>query len=161
MVTFHTVLKFLVGHILAGAVIILGTLLFTFVCYVAGLATAPHGIDTPVAVIPEFLMLMFMAGLVAVIASTGSFLISTLLTWLRTKRHFPAWLPIAVVPLVAFLIIFLIFGRTKDLAFIAAGAGGVFVYFGIYWTLLTTSAAVLDFIFRKGSRSEASSDSKP
>ena len=43
MVTFHTVLKFFIGHVLAGAVIILGTLLVTFVCYVFGLATASQG----------------------------------------------------------------------------------------------------------------------
>ena len=83
MVTFHTVLKFMVGHVLAGAVIILGTLFVTFMSYVTGLATAPHGVDTPVAVIPEFLSLMFMAGAFAVLASTGLFLISTLLQWLR------------------------------------------------------------------------------
>ena len=52
MVAFHTVLKFLVGHILAGAVVILGTLFVTFVCYVVGLATAPDSFETPVAEIP-------------------------------------------------------------------------------------------------------------
>ena len=152
MVTFHTVLKFLVGHILAGAVVILGTLFVTFVCYVAGLATAPHGIDTPVAEIPLFLTLMFMAGVVAVIASTGSFLISVLLTWWRSKQCFPAWLPIVVIPLLAFVVVYLIYGRAKDMAFVSIVTGGVFVYFGIYWTLLTSSSAVLDFLRRSLSR---------
>jgi len=152
MVTFHTVLKFIVGHVLAGAVVILGTLLVTFVCYVVGLATAPHGIDTPVAEIPLFFMLMFMACVVAVVASTGSFLISVLLTWLRSKRHFPAWLPVVAIPLLAFVVVFVIYGQTKDMVFLTVVTGGVFVYFGIYWTLLTSSSAVLDFFRRKLSR---------
>jgi hypothetical protein len=149
MVTFHTVVKFLVGHILAGAVVILGTLFVTFVCYIIGLATASGGIDTPMAEIPLFLMLMFMAGVVAVSASTGSFLISVLLTWLRSKRRFPAWLPVIAIPLLAFVVVFLIHGQTKDMAFVAIVTGAVFVYFGIYWTLLTSSSAVLDFLRRK------------
>jgi hypothetical protein len=149
MITFHTVLKFMVGHILAGAVVILGTLLVTFVCYIIGLATASEGIGTPVAEIPLFLMLMLMAGVVAVSASTGSFLISVLLTRLRSKRRFPAWLPVIAIPLLAFVVVFLIFGKTKDMAFVAIVTGAIFVYFGIYWTLLTTSSAVLDFLRRK------------
>ncbi len=149
MVTFHTVLKFLVGHILAGAVVILGTLLVTFVCYVVGLATAPEGIDTPVAEIPFFLTLMFMAGVVAVSASTGSFLISVLLTWLRSKRHFPGWLPVIAIPLLAFVIVFLIWGQTKGVVFVAIMTGAISLYFGTYWTLLTSSSAVLDFLRRK------------
>ena len=149
MVTFHTVLKFLVGHILAGAVVVLGTLLVTFVSYIIGLATAPDGIDTPMAEIPLFLMLMFMSGVVAVSASIGSFLISVLLTWLRSKRRFPAWLPVIAIPLLAFVVVFLIYGQTKDMIFVAIVTGAVFVYFGIYWTLLTSSSAVLDFLRRK------------
>ena len=155
MITFHTVLKFLVGHILAGAVVILGTLLVTFVCYIIGLATASGGIDTPVAEIPMFLMLMFMAGVVAVSASTGSFLISVLLTWLRSKRRFPAWLPVIGIPLLAFVAVFLIHGQTKDMVFVAIVTGAVFVYFGIYWTLLTSSSAVLDFLRRKFMREDS------
>jgi hypothetical protein len=149
MVKFHTTLKFIVGHVLAGAVVILGTLLVTFVCYIIGLATAPDGIDTPMAVIPEILMLMFMAGVFAVIASTASFLISVLLTWLRTKRHFPAWLPVVAIPLLSFLVVLPIFGQTRGLNFVAALTGAVFVYFGIYWTLLTSSSTVLNFLRRK------------
>ena len=149
MVTFYSVLKFMAGHVLAGAVVILGTLFATLIFYVVGLATAPNGIDTPVAVIPEFLMLMCIAGVFAFVASTGSFLISILLTWLRSKMRFPVWLPIAVIPLVAFLVVVLIYGRTKDMRFMSVVTGGVFVYFGIYWTLLTSSAALLDFIRAK------------
>ena len=152
MMTFHTVLKFLVGHILAGAVVILGTLFVAFVCYVVGLATASEGIDIPVAEIPFFLMLMFMAGVFAVGASTASFLASVLLTWLRTKQHFPSWLPVLAVPLVAFVVVALAFGRTKGMDFVAVVTGSAFVYFGIYWTLLTSSGAVLDFLRRKLSR---------
>ena len=152
MVTFHTTLKFLVGHILAGAVVIFGTLFVTFVCYVLGLTTAVHGIEMPAAEIPFFLTLMFMAGVVAVTASTGSFLISVLLTWLSSKRHFPAWLPIIAIPLLAFVVVFLMFGQTKDMIFVAVVTGGVFIYFGIYWTLLTSSSAVLDFLRRSLSR---------
>lgn len=40
MLTLHTTLKLIVGHILAGAVVILGTLLVTLACYIIGLATA-------------------------------------------------------------------------------------------------------------------------
>jgi hypothetical protein len=149
MVTFHTALKFTIGHVLAGGVAILGTLLVTLVCYIIGLATASHGIDTPMAVIPEFLMLMFMAGVFAVIASTASFLISILLTWLRTKRHFPAWLPIVVIPMFTFIVVLLTFGQTRGLDFVAVVTGAAFVYFGIYWTLLASSGAVLDFFRRK------------
>jgi Na+/H+ antiporter NhaB len=149
MVTLHTTLKFIVGHVLAGAVVILGTLLVALICYLIGLATAPHGIDTPVAVIPEFLMLMFMAGGFAVIASTASFLISTLLTWLRTKRRFPVWLPVVVVPLFTFIVVLLGFGETRGWDFVAVVTGSAFIYFGIYWTLLASSGAVLDFLRRK------------
>lgn len=152
MVTFHTALKFAVGHVLAGAVVILGTLLVTVVSYVIGLATAPHGIDTPVAVIPEFLMLVFTAGVFAIIISTASFLISVLLTWLRTKRYFPAWLPIVAIPLLTFVVVLLVFGRTKDMNFVETMTGTAFVYFGVYWALLTSSGAVLDFFRRKLSR---------
>ena len=145
MVTFHTILRFIVGHVLAGAVVILGTLLVTLVCYIVGLATARQGIDTPVAVIPEFLMVMFMAGVFAVIASTVSFLISALLTWFRTKRQFPAWLPVLVIPLLTFIVVLLAFGQTRGMDFVALVTGLAFVYFGIYWTLLMSSSAVLDF----------------
>lgn len=154
MVTLHTALKFVVGHFLAGAIVILGTLLVTCMCYLIGLANAPHGIDTPVAMIPEFLSLMFMAGVVAVAASTGSFLISSFLIWLRAKRQFPAWLPIFVIPTVAFVTVFLIFGRTKDMIFVTVLTGAVFVYFGVYWTLLTSSSAVLDYVHQKLSNRE-------
>lgn len=156
MVTLHSALKFVAGHVLAGAVIILGTLFVTFACYVIGLATAPHGIDTPVAVIPEFLTLMFMAGIFAVIASTASFLISALLVWLRTKRHFPAWLPLVVIPSATFILTLLIFGPTRGLDFVGLMTALAFVYFGTYWTLLTSSGAVLDFLRRKLSRQQAS-----
>ena len=149
MVTLHTTLKFVVGHVLAGAVVILGTLLVTLLCYIISLATAPHGIDTPMAVIPEFLALMFMAGVFAVIASTASFLISILLTWLRSKRRFPAWLPVVVIPLITFVAVYLIYGRTRDMGFVGVATGLAFLYFGIYWTLLMTSEAVLDFFRRK------------
>jgi len=152
MVTFHTILKFIVGHVLAGAVVILGTLLVTLVCYLVGLATAPQGIDTPAAVLPEFLMLMLMVGVFAVIASTASFVISALLTWLRTKRQFPAWLPVIVIPLITFVVVLLAFGQTRGMDFVALATGLAFVYFGIYWTLLTSSSAVLDFARRKLSR---------
>ncbi len=155
MVTFHTALKFVVGHVLAGAVVILGTLLVALACYVIGLATAPHGIDTPAAVIPEFLTLMFMVGVFALVASTASFLISVLLTWLRTKRHFPAWLPVVTIPLLTFVVVLVIFGRTRDMSFVAVVTGMAFVYFGIYWVLLTSSGAVLDFLRRKLFRQKA------
>jgi hypothetical protein len=153
--TSHTALKFIVGHVLAGAVIILGTLFVTFVCYIVGLASAPQGIDTPVAEIPFFLTLMFMVGVFAIGVSTGSFLISTLLQWLRTKWHFSVWLPVFVVPLLTFLVVLLAFGRTRDMAFVELVTGMAFVYFGIYWILLMSSAAVLDFFRRKLSRQKA------
>lgn len=149
MVTSHTILKFIVGHALAGAVVILGTLFVALVCYIVGLATAPQGIDTPVAVIPELLILMFMAGVSAVIVSTASFVISALLTWLRMKRQFPAWLPVIVIPLLTFVVVLLAFGQTRGMGFVALVTGLAFVYFGIYWTLLTSSGVVLDFFRRK------------
>jgi hypothetical protein len=152
MVTFHKISKFIIGHVLAGTVLILGTLLVVLVCYIIGLATAPQGIDTPAAVIPEFLMLMFMAGVFAVIASTASFLISVFLTCLRTKRQFPAWPPVIVVPLLTFVVVLLAFGQTRGMSFVALVTGLAFVYFGIYWTLLTSFSAVLDFARRKLSR---------
>ncbi|MGZ4974156.1 MAG: hypothetical protein ACXWDN_15450 [Limisphaerales bacterium] len=152
MATFHTALKFVVGHVLAGAVVIIGTLLVTLACYIVGIATATHGIDTPVAVIPEFLMLMFMAGVFAVIASTASFVISVLLTWLRAKRQFPAWLPVIVIPLLTFIVVLLAFGQTRGMDFVGLVTGLAFIYFGIYWALLTSSSAVLDFARRKFSR---------
>jgi hypothetical protein len=155
MVTLHTGLKFVVGDVLAGAVVILGTLLVTGVCYLFGLATAPRGIDTPVAVIPEFLALMFTAGVFAVFLSTASFVVSVLLTWLRTKRHFPAWLPVIALPLVTFLVVLLLYGRTRDMSFVAVVTGLAFLYFGIYWTLFTSSGAVIDFLRWKLSSQKA------
>lgn len=148
-VTFHSVLKFIVGHVLAGAVVILGTLLVTLVCYIVGLATDSKGLDTPVAEIPFFLSLMFMAGVAAIIASTSSFLISIFLLWLRSKRPFPFWLPILMVPLLTSVFVLLIFGSAKDMQFMAATTGMAFVYFGIYWTILMSSSAVLDFLRSK------------
>jgi hypothetical protein len=92
---------------------------------------------------------MFMAGVFAVIVSTASFLTSVLLTWIRTKRRFPAWLPVFVIPLLAFIVVLLAFGRTRDRGFVGVVTGAAFVYFGVYWTLLTSSGAVLDFCRRK------------
>jgi hypothetical protein len=144
MVAFHTSLKFVVGHVLAGAVVIFGTLLVTLVCYIIGLATAPDGIDTPVAVIPEFLGLMFMAGFFAVMISTVSFVISVLLTWLRSKWPFPVWFPILAIPILTFVIVLLV-SRPTDLSLVALVTGAAFIYFSIYWTLLTSSGAALDY----------------
>jgi hypothetical protein len=155
MATFHTILKFVAGHILAGAVIIFGTLFVAFVCYLAGLATAPQGIATPFAVIPEFLMLMFTVSVFAVIVSTSSFLVSALLQWLRSKRHFPVWLPLLLIPVLTFLLVLVMFARTRGMAFVALITGMTFMYFGVYWTLLTSSAAVLDFLRHKLSRQKA------
>lgn len=152
MVTFHTILKFIVGHVLAGAAVILGTLSVACGSYLVGLATAPGGIDNPVGVIPEFLTLMFTAGVFAVMVSSASFLVSVLLTWLRTKRRFPAWLPVALVPLVTFVVVLLGFGKSRGLDFAAVVAGLALVYFGIYWAVLVCSSAVLDFLARKFSR---------
>ena len=142
-------MKFVAGHTLAGAVVILGTLMVTLVFYVIGLASSPQGIETPVAVLPEFLALMFTVGVFAVLVSTASFLLSVLLTWLRTKRNFPAWLPVVTIPVLAFVVVLLVFGRTIDKGFVAAVSGAAFVYFGTYWTILTSSGAVLDFFSRK------------
>jgi hypothetical protein len=152
MVRFHTALKFIIGHVLAGATIILGTLFVTFVCYLLGLAKAHDSFDTPAAELPFFLSLMFMSGIFAVIASTVSFLISVFLTWLRTKRRFSVWLPIVVVPLLTFIVVLPVFGRTRGLDFVWVATGLAFLYFGIYWTLLTSSGAVLDFLRRIFSR---------
>ncbi len=95
---------------------------------------------------------MLMAGVFAVIASTASFMISALLSWLRTKRQFPLWLPVIVIPLLAFVVVLLAFGHSRGTDFVALVTGLVFVYFGIYWTLLVSSSAVLDFARRKLSR---------
>ena len=152
MVRSHTVLKFIIGHVLAGATIILGTLLVTFVCYLLGLVKAHNSFDTPAAEIPFFLTLMFTSGVFAVIASSASFLISVLLTWLRTKRPFSVWLPIILVPLLTFIVILPAFGRTRGFDFVWAATGLAFLYFGIYWTLLTSAGAVIDFLRRIFSR---------
>jgi len=141
-----------VGHVLAGAVVILGTLFFTLVCYVVGLATAPDGIDSPVAVLPELLVLMFTVGIFAIVVSTASFLISSLLQWLRSKWNFPVWLPLFIVPLLTCLVVLLASGPARDIAFFALVTGLAFIYFGVYWTLLMSSAAVLDFLWRKLSK---------
>lgn len=135
---------------------ILGTLLVTFVCYVVGVATAAGGIDNPIAVIPEFFALMFLAGVFAVVFSTAAFVVSVLLTWLRAKRFFPAWLPVFAVPLVTFLVVVLLYGRTREMSFVAVVTGLAFVYFGIYWTLLTSSGAVIDLLRRKFSGQKTS-----
>jgi hypothetical protein len=143
------------GHILAGAVIISGTLLFTLVCYFFGLATSSYGIDTPAAVIPEFLALMFMASVFAVAVSTGAFILSTLFQWLRSKWHFPVWLPLIIVPPLTFLVTLLVFGRARGLEFAALVTGMSFLFFSIYWTLFVSSGAVLDFIRHKLSKEAA------
>ena len=155
MVTTQSVLKFIIGHVLAGAVVISGTLLVAFVCYIIGLTTAAGGIDTPPAEFSLFLMIMFMTAVFAVMASTASFLVSVFLTWLRTKRPFPVWAPILLVPVLTLAIILPIFRKTQGIDFVLVVTGVAFVYFGIYWTILTSSAAVLDFLrqsfFRKTS----------
>ena len=154
MVTFPAVLKFVLGHILAGAVVIFGSLLVALVCYAFGLSTATHGIESPFAVIPEFLSVMFMVGFLAVIISTVCFLISVLLVWLRAKCHFPAWIPVVGVPIVAFVVL-LAFRGASDMRFGALMAGLSFVYFGVYWTILTLSGVVLDFLCRMVSNKKA------
>ena len=139
----------MVGHVLAGATVILGTLLVTAVGYFAGLVTSPGGIENPVAVIPEFLSLMLMCGAYAVIASTCSFLISVLLQWVRSKWLFPVWLPLIVVPLVTLLVTLPLFEQTRGLPFVELVTGTAVIYFGIYWLVLATSAAVLNYLKRK------------
>jgi hypothetical protein len=71
------------------------------------------------------------------------------LTWLRAKRRFPAWLPVVGVPLLTFIVVLLVFRETRDMSFVAVVTSLAFVYFGIYWTLLTSSGAVIDFFRRK------------
>ena len=154
MSKFHTTLKFVLGHVLAGMAVMVGTVLFAAACYLILLATAPEGIENPVAGIPEFLMLMFMAGVFAVAVSTGLFLISVFLTVLRSKRSFPVWLPVLIVTLVAFAAACLALAGTGDWASIVFLTVASFVYFGTYWTILTSSAAVLDFFRRKFSRTK-------
>jgi hypothetical protein len=149
MATFHSVLKFLVGHILAWAVVILGTLGVTLAGYVWGLSTTPDAMDTPVAAFAAFLGVMIMTGLFAVGASTGCFLVSVLLSWLRSQKQFPVWLPVILVPTVTFFFMLLLVWGTQDLSFVGLVTGLVFVYFGVYWTLLTFSGAVLDFFRRR------------
>ena len=134
----------MVGHGLAGAVVILGTLLVTAVCYISGLGAEPHGMNTPVAVVSGFLKLMCAAGVLAVIASATLFLLSVFLMWFRTKRRFPLWLPVVIVPLLACFVV-LFFG---DLELVATMTSAAFIYFGIYWTLLISFSPLLDFLRR-------------
>ena len=145
MVKSNTNIKFMVGHALAGAVVILGTLLVAAVGYIIGLSTAPKGVNTPASVIPDFFKLMFTAGVVAVIVAATSFLVSVFLMWFRTRRLFPLWLPLLVVPALACFVV-LFFG---DLEFVATMTSASFIYFGVYWTLLLSSGAVLDFLHQR------------
>jgi hypothetical protein len=149
MATFHSVLKFLVGHILAGAVVILGTLGVMLAGYAWGLSTTPDAMDTPVAAFAAFLGVLIMTALFAVGASAGCFLVSVLFTWMRSQKHFPVWLPVIFLPTVTFFFMLLLFWGTQDLSLVGIVTGLVFVYFGVYWTLLTFSGAVLDFIRRR------------
>jgi hypothetical protein len=147
MVKSNTNIKFMVGHALAGAVVILGTLLVAAIGYIMGLASAPKG--SAGSVIPGFFKLMFTASVVAVIVAATSFLTSVFLMWFRTKRHFPLWLPVLIVPpLACFVALF--FG---DLEFVATMTSASFIYFGIYWALLLSSSALLDFLRERRLRS--------
>ena len=133
---------------MAGTGIILGTLLVAVICYAVGLANVPNGIDTPAAVIPEFLALMFVAGILGVAASTGAFLISIFLQWLRSKWTFSVWLPLLLVPSLVFLVTLLTVGPTRGMDFVVLVTGMAFLHFGIYWTLLSLSGVFLDFFRR-------------
>ena len=152
MIKSHAILKFLVGHLLASGIVSLGTVLVTVVCYFIGLTRSHDSFDTPAAEIPLFLMVMFAALVLAAIASAGSFVISVFLTWLRTKRPFSAWLPVFIIPVLTFLATLPVFGAARGIDFVWTVTGLTFVYFGIYWTLLTSSGALLDFLRKKFSK---------
>lgn len=47
------------------------------------------------------------------------------------------------------VVVLLSHGLRNDLSFVAAVTGTAFVYFGIYWTLLTSSGVVVDFVRRQ------------
>ena len=150
-----TFLRFFAGHMLAGTAVVLSTLLVTLVCYVLAAATSPHGAGNLLEPMPSFAAFMFAGFVVALIAAAGSFLLSIVLTWLRSKKHFPGWLPVAIVPLVALVVLLLLFGQVQYTIFIAIVTGSVFVCFGIYWTVLASSPAVLGFVRRQLCREKA------
>jgi hypothetical protein len=150
MLTLHTVLEFVVGHVQAGAGGIICSLVFALGSYAVGLyQSVDGGLDTPVAEFTFFMTLMFTIGLFAVAMSIGSFAVSTLLIWLRTKRRYPLWVPVLAVPLVTLFVVLMVFGGNRDLNFMEFATPLTLVCFGVCWTLLAFSAAVLDFIRRK------------
>ncbi len=151
----HAFLRFSAGHMLAGSAVVVSTLLVTLVCYALAAATAPHGAGNLLEPMPSFASFMFAGFVVALVAAAGSCLLSVVLTWVRSKKHFPGWLPVAIVPLVALVVLLLLFGQVQYTIFIAIVTGTVFVCFGIYWTVLTSSPAVLGFLRRQLCRERA------
>ena len=146
MVALQSGIKFVTGHILAGSTLIVGALLVMMACYLFGIATSSDGIDNPVAVVPEFLMLMFLTGCVAVAVSTGCFLASTLLTAIRSKRPFKPWLPVVLSPIFGFPIAYSLFGRSDSQTFALVVAFALSACFALYWTVLVSSGALVDFL---------------
>ncbi len=143
---FYAVLKFAISHVFAGIIVIFGSLFVTFSCYIITLIMNPHGIDNPIGIIPEVLALMFTAGLFAAGVSIASFVLSIILTWIRSKKRFHLILPILVTPILTFVIVSLIFREISE--------KGVFttvvlcLYFGVYWIALASSDVVIA-LFRK------------
>ena len=145
MGTNQSAMKFITGHVLAGTTLIGGALVFMAVCYVAGIATSIEGIDSPAAAVPEFLLLMLLAGGVAIAVSTGCFLVSVLLTLVRWKWRFWSWLPLLLAPAFGFPIAYGFFGQAEDGTFALVVASTLSVCFALYWAVLMGSAAVVDF----------------
>jgi hypothetical protein len=154
MTTCRTFLKSLAVHGFAGAAVVLTTLFVSLLCYIAGVATAPHAAGSLLEPMPSFATWMLAGFVIAAIASIGSFLASLVLTWLRSKWPFPGWIPVLVIPLLALVALLLLCGELRYTIFIALSTVAVFLCFGIYWAVLT-SRALLDFLRRRSSKEKA------
>ncbi len=140
--------KFVIGHVLAGVALISGILLLAAVLYGFGLATAPSGVDNPVAVIPEFLFWMLIAFTGALACSTLCFLTTCLFQWFRRKFGIPAWLPPLLVSPIALTVSAAIWWPNERAA--AWGFGwGFSLSFASYWSIVASSNVVADYFFAR------------
>ena len=141
-----TVLKASVGHLLASAVLVFGTLFVVLMYFMFGLMTAPGGIENPAAAFIELGMLLSYAGGGAVTITIGALLVSVILQVIHAKRRFPRWLPVIVIPLlnVPFLLLSILPG--SQIAPVALTILIMSVYFCVYWVVLTSTTVVLDLL---------------
>jgi hypothetical protein len=133
--------KLPLAHLFAGGAVMGSTMIVSALCYVAGVATAPHAAGSVLDPMPSFTRWMLVGFALAVFGSFSAFIVSLVMTWVRKRWAFPRLVPIVVVPLLAFIAMLLFFGQVEHTIMIVLTTVATFAWFGIYWTVLTFSCA--------------------